>query len=334
MSKSVRGANNKDPYLEGFELHSKETGISIAEILGLRDNQQDAVFSGRLADGCRAVTNPTEFFKDTINNVVEGHTTCNNGTTLCSAIITPPASERGLPQITTANLGDSRASLIIKYKKQSRTEYVSISLTEDHTPNLERIQKYISDNGGVVIKNRVLKHSSLPKGLSEMIALRYLPSMGVAATIGDAQILKATEDGIPEEDLIPEKDFIVRTPDIWTHNLFQIYQDLKIDPSLVEDVDLLITCDGVWERDKIYNDFSYKLGGNNTLSLHPTAKTANSESLSSLKEKFDQFSQKKNPKHKSFSDFVVTQAYEKGSGDNISAIEIPLIKDFPGSLRP
>lgn len=271
-----------------FNKQSKTNGISVAETLGRRSSQQDAMFVGYV-DG-DAKTKPRSFLKNTIATIEKNHKECGAGTTLCSAIVQKDGDDA---KINIANLGDSRAALIIKYKDASNhIQYRSIVLTEDHDLSVDRVSSHIKDNGGRINGGRV-------NG-----------SLNMGASIGDRSTLDAYNG----------KDCLLRDPDIFSYKLSSIYKKIGISPDSVEDVDLLVSCDGVWDlngKKGMSADHEIYSSGSGFKIKKPDSSTVR---MSDVKREFDNHG-----KGQSFSQYLIDYSYEQGSGDNISAITVPLI---------
>ncbi len=283
--------------LEGPRLADEKTGISFSEILGVRyDLQQDAAFVGSLDEKSEAVQNPELFFKSTIKDIADKHQDYQQGTTLCSAIVIPKNNSF---HISTANLGDSRASVIVKYQEGSETKYQSVSLTHDHSLNREDVKHHIITEGGRIEGGRVNKDG-----------------INMGASIGDKSTWSIKER---------KKNCLITEPDILEYDLNKICLDLKIGAESVIDVDLVVACDGIFDKivdDSHFDDVPLPTSINNILSS-----ILGHTKLSGIKSGFDKLKKDQKKSYTSFSDYLVQTAYQIGSTDNISAIHIPIIQE-------
>ena len=332
--------------MEGISGKSASTGASLCEILNGRTSQQDAMFFGTLGDG-EAIDNPKEFYKKTLRSAVEEHQECENGTTICSAIVKP--NKGGLPTITTANLGDSRASLIVKYNtatkgQEANYQYKSVSLTEDHSLDVPRCSQAIRDAGGKITEcievtigddmqvidlrdnEYGLKSRNLYSGGDEDLiedvnnklnkrglklnirprSVRVDDNLKLAAAIGDS--------------ITPS---VMKAPDIWEHDLSRIYRDLSIDPNQVEDVDLIVACDGLWDATHDANRYTSTDGNDRKFSNNGSYPN----SLAHKKCNYDahQTNTKSRFFGQSFAQFATYTSVSDENKDNISVIHVPLI---------
>ncbi len=303
IGRGKKGKNRSN--FDGFSQVSTDArapGISSSEILGSRyRTQQDATFVGTLAPTHAAVAGTKKFFENAVAALVSAHSTCNNGTTLCSTVVTPATSGEKFPKITTANLGDSRASIVIKYKDLSgTTQYTSVSLTEDQDPKTTRFAKLVRSNGGTISKNKVVSGTSI--------------FLGVAGAIGDQ-----------------EATGLIRIPEVWDHDITSICGRLGITATSVEEIDLVQTCDGVWETGLIKNNHKLTNKSRNTAAAiladdtKATPKLSSTQkTLAALKQEFDELDETIKNKYESFSNYVTFAAYHAKSTDNISVIHVPL----------
>ncbi|HLD76865.1 MAG TPA: PP2C family protein-serine/threonine phosphatase, partial [Rickettsiales bacterium] len=195
-------------------------------------------------------------------------------------------------QITTANLGDSRAVLVVSSKKMARN--VAICLTEDHKPDLLRVRTYVESKGGRVLLGRV-------NG-----------GLAVGAAIGDRLV-------VGEE----QEDCLLRIPDIWQYNLSQYLKDLGFESCDDVTVDLITSCDGLFEEG-ITVDYERFLDKDNTIHNGYVAGQGVSiaEIISDWRE--NKAIQRVSP---NLADYLTNKAISYGSGDNISAIVVPLIEN-------
>jgi hypothetical protein len=282
-----------DPEKEGIASQSNPPyKITIAETIGGRPHQQDAIFVGEVQNKL-ATKDPAEFYRRTLPAIIDDHKTCKSGSTLSSAITNRNAD--GSINITTANLGDSRVAVTLKYKKNGVVGYRSILLTEDHKPTLARVNAHIKGQGGSIsTKGRV----------NSMLA--------VGGAIGDASVL------------IEEKDCLLRTPDIWIFNS----QNFLKSGEILEDLDLIVGCDGLWDRKDhssriMSTDAEFVLEGDK---LTLKQNTTHISHLTNLRKEFDVLTDKSTYRD-NFAYFLQQKAIDGGSTDNISASNITLVSE-------
>ena len=286
-----------------FAIESKNSDykITIAETIGKRPHQQDAIFVGEVEDKI-AKENPAEFYKKKLPAIIDDHKECKSGSTLSSAITKRKAD--GTIDITTANLGDSRVAVVLKYKNKKNGEfgYRSILLTEDHDPNLKRVKDHILKNGG-----KISYDGRVGDG-------KYRNGVNIGATIGDNSV----------NESVGGKNCLLRTPDIWNFNS----QDFLQSGETLEDLDLIVGCDGLWERN---TDFTRIMATDTKFVLEggePTQKPDNQSlrfsHLTNLRKEFDDL-QSKSLYRNNFAYFLQQKALENGSKDNISASNITLV---------
>lgn len=352
LSKKQEEQQLKELESEGFSGKSEATGISFCEILSGRDSQQDAMFVGVLGDP-EAVNNPAEFYQGILTRMEKEHRECNHGTTICSAIVKPSATKGGLPTITTANLGDSRASLVIKYNasadvKNPDYQYKSVSLTEDHSLDVLRCRQKVELAGGRITDCIHVKFDGVEEKMSIDLSKNNYGLKPRKEYSRDGEFVNdiheklkifgtiAADKGIePQGVRVGDKlklaaaigdsavGGIMKTPDIWEHNLAQIYRDLKIDPDQVEDVDLVVACDGLWDVTDQTNKYTSKDGRG----LEFVESVGEIRSVASAKWNYDVFQTRPASDHygKSFAEFLTYGAPSEKNEDNISVIHVPLI---------
>ncbi|MDX2082635.1 MAG: hypothetical protein SFV53_01425, partial [Rickettsiales bacterium] len=297
-------SNNTVKAISGL---STERGISVCEAANLKrggqgrnSNQQDAFFVGTVeAD---VASNPEKSFAESLKPIIEKYDNFECGTTLCSAIATPDG--KGGVNITTANLGDSRAAVVVKYlHKDSNGDekigYRSILLTEDMSPKTKRFANQVIEKGGIIYGDRVNGDSA------------------TAGSIGDSDI-----KGLNKESAL------IRNPEVWQINSERFFSSSQ--ETLLE-LDLIVSCDGLWE----YNltcDFSYYKEKSTDTDIKFRELNASSEKrLSNLKKTYDKQTESEKQKQ-SFADYLVAHALKSGSRDNITAISVPLISETEGVL--
>lgn len=273
-----------------FDKYSSASGISMSEILGSRTSQQDAMFVGYVNNE-DAVKFPKKFLKKSIGEIESFYKDCNNGTTLCSAIVQKDGDDT---KITIGNLGDSRTAVVVKYKdsKTGNVEYKSILLTEDHDLTLDRVKNHIRSNGGVIKGGRV-------NG-----------KLNMGAAIGD-------------KNVVGDKDCLLRTPDIFEYKLSDLYNSLLITASDVMDLNMVVSCDGMWDlgsKKGLQADYVATIGSDGKQKLEKKESANNPQhKLSNVK--------KSHTTNESFATYLTKYAHYNGSEDNISVIDIPLVKN-------
>ncbi len=285
-----------------FAIESKNSDykITIAETIGPRPHQQDAIFVGEVENDL-AKKNPAEFYRTNLPAIIDDHKECEHGSTLSSAITNQNAD--GTIDITTANLGDSRVAVVLKYKNKKNGEfgYRSILLTEDHKPNLKRVKDHILKNGGEISDDGRVGSGKLGNGVN------------IGATIGDNSV----------NESVGGKNCLLRTPDIWNFNS----KDFLQSEETLEDLDLIVSCDGLWERSHRKNrtmstDAEFVLEDNKLKLKQNTER--NTSNLTKLRKEFDDLADKSTYKN-SFAYYLQQKALEGGSIDNISASNITLV---------
>lgn len=294
-------------------------GISVAETIGERDSQQDTIFVAKVKnEGARL--NPKAFYEREVAATVDRHRACTSGTTLCSAIVTPPSEEdvkadRTFPKITVANLGDSRAAIVAKTKDG---RYISIILTEDHDLNVPRIRDHVERSGGSVAPipedpaktPRVVYHS--PSGA--------YPTLNMGAAIGDCGALGA--DG---------RHVLMTAPDIFEYDL-NAFPFVTVDPDgnrvevlpkdKIQELDLIISCDGLYDVEgsrKLSADFKAQKMDRGIAFCQD--KVEGAEGLSEIKKGFDEESTGEFSFAAALQDFALSE----GSRDNISIACVNLV---------
>ncbi|NBV07102.1 MAG: hypothetical protein EBS06_07725 [Proteobacteria bacterium] len=276
------------------DIHKSAKGFSFAEIKGRRKTQQDSGFIG-FTNNQEAKQNPAEFLSDATIASEKQHKECKNGTTICSAIVKEN-------EITVANLGDSRAALIIRHKGIFRDRFTSILLSEDHDLSIPRVAKQVKEKGGSITED---KGSLVVNGKLTMGG-----SIGDKATIGQGQ------------------DCLIRKPDIFQYNLSELYQKTGINPEKVIDVDLIVSCDGLWdlkkaspEYVKVKTDFEFKIDDKGEQKLKQNYFSSFLENISKVKK-----SHLKKP-NVGLATVAAEKSFNKGSKDNISVAHIAIIAE-------
>ncbi len=268
----------------GFYGVDTRTGIEIADLVG-RANQ-DAVFVGVV--GRDVAEDSEKFYKTAVPEIVRSYKAQENGSTLCSAIVKRVTTEdgRGDVEITTANLGDSRAVLVVEYNDGSKE---AICLTEDHKPDLSRVEKHIKGNGGQVID------------CGTSLGFRVNGYLAVGGAIGDDSVRQLNTIDKTRNPLVTE-------PDIWRFNLSEVVDATKT----VKTAKLVVCCDGVFDG-SIAVDKEMKFGDNG-LRMYPKKRLEKHESLAdvvfSLNEAID-----------------VADRARRGSKDDISLAVVPLVEN-------
>lgn len=254
---------------------SADGNFTQASSVHARDSQQDALLVG-IVENENAKKNPQAFMKREIKGIVKRHKKYTNGSTLVSALVT---NENNELKITTGYLGDARAAVVVKYQKGGVEHSRSILLTEDHHPSLERVKTNIESQGvsGSVFNGRV-------NGLSG--------SLGTGGAVGDSEF------------------HLLRDPDVHT---FKVADFLETGEELI-DLDLVVSCDGLWENDGLVTDQKYK----KTASGEWKKVAVTTDGKKTLTACRDQAGG-------NFADHLLDEAKEF-SGDNISVVTASIIK--------
>jgi len=245
------------------------------------------------------------------------------GSTLCSAICRKIVNEKGEEdvEIIVANLGDSRASLLVRHEDLTYRSYL---LSEDHSLECDRIKNFIIKSGGSIFYDgccfRVTGETPLNMG----------------ASFGDGKI-----------------PFLKREADIWCFRLSTFLQKGENLSNI--SANLIVSCDGLFEQlDEEGRYFSIGMneearaivddGGNVVKALfYETNKIIPEHDgivfhMSWLKERFD-LEQSMDEgfvlgeKFYNFAEFLMHVAFFGGSGDNISLINVPLVANNEIAVR-
>jgi len=246
---------------EGPNLSTDDNFVQIAEIQGKRPSQQDVIFVG-LVGNEELKSDPKNFLKAKLTQISEDHKHHFNGTTACAAVAVPVEKDGARTvKITTANMGDSRAFILIVVKKPGgEISCRQKLLTQDHTA--EYYKNHIESHGGVIVNGRI-------NGLA------------MGSSIGDYRVGMVVKEGSVQ-------DCCVRAPEI---KEFYLADFCKEGEELLS-AEMLVTCDGFWEKSKLDFVMRHKL-----------------ESL-------------KNPNERNLTKAMVDSAFDQGSTDNISASKL------------
>jgi len=278
-----------------FSKSTQQGYISLSEKKGRRESQQDSGFIGILPN----VSGPQDaekFLQETIEASELKHKSCLNGTTVCSAIVSGE-------YITVANLGDSRAALIFRYKGVLRDRYISVLLTQDHDFDVPRVRNYVENKGGII---------SFDRG-AELVNQRL--EMGGA--IGD--------DGVRMESK-NNQDCLIRKPDVFHYNISDLCEKIGIKQEKIIDLDLVLSCDGLWNFNrKIDPNFSrMKCNFKAYIDENGEQKLTKNLTASFRDNLFDIKKSHLRNKELSFADIASEHALKKGSRDNVSVAHIAL----------
>ena len=293
--KNLSASHHQDKEKNDFDKAAEAGNFSLSERVGRRKTQQDSEFIGIVTED-KALKNPGQFLQEAIVASESKHKKCYNGTTVCSAIIKED-------NIAVANLGDSRAALIFRYRGRLRDRYISVLLTQDQDLSLPRIERYVTQNGGKI---------SLDLG---SLVVNGILTMGGA--IGDYKTVLNSET---------PRDCLIRKPDIFHYNIADLCAEIGIKPKKIIDLDLVVSCDGLWD---------FKKGSENYVKMKTNFEAYIDESgQQKLKQnRFASFADnlfdvKKahlaNRDRVSLACVATNHAYAKGSKDNISVAHIAL----------
>ena len=291
-------------------------GIEICEVQGKRNEQQDTIFVAKLGSK-RAIRSPSKFLSKAIKKIVERHQNCPAGSTICSAIINPAGEEylqegKFLPKVTLANLGDSRAAMIFRFRNGENIRHVSLILTEDHSLDVERVRKQVEDNGGEIVTNS--------SGSLRVVNNESCPSLNMGAALGNCN-LKSNQAGISP---------LMNKPDLFTYDVNTMVNHFMSPNEVVEAADLILACDGLYdlllpaaEKFQVATlaaDYQAKITGE-TLTFHEVVVGDEMPHLSKLAQDFyNRGSQG------SFAAELVDTALKFNSSDNISVARIKLME--------
>ena len=278
-----------------FSKSDQQGYISLSERKGKRPSQQDSGFIGILPN----VSKPEDaekFLQETIAASELKHKTCLSGTTVCSAIVSGE-------DIIVANLGDSRAALIFRYKGALRDRYISVLLTEDHDFDVPRVRNHVKDEGGdikALEKNKVV--------YKEVVLVNGILNMG--GSIGDNAVTIKTENN---------QDCLIRKPDVFHYNISDLCEKIGIKQEKIIDLDLVVSCDGLWNfNGKMKCNFKAYIDEEGKQKLRKNITASFCDNLFDIK--------KSHIEHKgcSFADIASEYALKKGSSDNVSVAHIAL----------
>lgn len=301
-------------------------GISIAETVGERASQQDAIFVANVGNR-EACADPKGFFERKISEIVDRHKACESGTTLCSAIVTPPSEEdlkagKTFPKITIANLGDSRAAIIAKTKDG---RYISIILTEDHDLRVPRIVSHVESLGG-----KIAAIPEDPAGMPRVVYHHPIdpphPTLNMGAAIGDCHALGVdgrhvlmTKPDIFEYDL-NSFPFVVMLPDG--------YRQEVLPKDQIQEFDLIVSCDGLYDVSglrKLAADFRVHKTDVGIAFLNDNAERT--KGLSEIKKAFDEERGGEDGGKISLAKALQDLALSECSSDNISIACVSIVSE-------
>jgi serine/threonine protein phosphatase PrpC len=278
-----------------FDKSDKQGCISLSERKGRRKDQQDAGFIGILPN-IRGSQDAKNFLQEAIVASESKHKSCFHGTTVCSAIVSGE-------DIAVANLGDSRAALIFRYKGVLRDRYISVLLTQDHDLDVPRVRNYVENNGGTI---------SFDRGVE---VVNQILEMGGA--IGDNIVLNESKN---------KKDCLIRNPDIFHYNISDLCEKIGIKQDKIIDLDLVVSCDGLWNfNKKIDPNFSkMKCNFKAYVDENGEQKLRKNLTASFRDNLFDIKKSHLINKERSFADIACEHALKKGSRDNVSVAHIAI----------
>jgi serine/threonine protein phosphatase PrpC len=315
-----------------FDKHEKDfivsiDGISIAETVGERASQQDAIFVANVGNR-EACADPKGFFERKISEIVDRHKACESGTTLCSAIVTAPSEEdlkagKTFPKITIANLGDSRAAIIAKTKDG---RYISIILTEDHDLRVPRIVSHVESLGG-----KLAAIPEDPAGTQRVVYHHHpinppYPTLNMGAAIGDCHALGV--DG---------RHVLMTRPDIFEYDLNSFpfvvvlpdgYRQEVLPKDQIQELDLIVSCDGLYDVSglrKLAADFRVHKTDVGIAFLNDNAERT--EGLSEIKKAFDEERGGEDGGKISFAEALQDLALSECSSDNISIACVSIVSE-------
>ncbi len=321
MSRSVFSDFGSVPDKNAHDFSVSVDGISVAETIGKRDSQQDTIFVAKVRNK-EACATPKAFYERVVEEAVHRHKDCENGTTLCSAIVTPPSEEdlkagKTFPKITIANLGDSRAAIVAKTKDG---RYISIILTEDHDLKVPRVRKHFDDCGGEIGFSS--ESSRTPRAVCRSAAKPIL--LGMGAAIGDCNA-RGT-DGCHA---------LMTEPDIWEYDLnafpFVVvlpggYRQEVLPRDQIQELDLIVSCDGLYDVSglrKLAADFRVCKNDAGTAFFNDNSEKT--EGLSEIKRAFDDEHGEESGSKISFAAALQDLALSELSNDNISIACVNLV---------
>ncbi len=281
---------------------SQGHNISLCIKQGNKPNQQDSGFVGILPNFDKQ-KNAEEILREAIKKTESNHKECLKGTTICSAIISNQS-------IVVANLGDSRAAGIFKVKGFFGDRFISVLFSQDHDFSVQRVRKYVKERGGII---------SPDKGID---VVNKKLEMGGA--IGDLSVI---EEG--------KKDCLIRNPDILSFDLESLCKKIGIKKSDVIDLDLMVSCDGLWnlKNGKMKCDFEVDVKENGEQELKNKAsyfsKFSFRKNLSDIKKSYNSYLKKigSEKEIESFANFACQYALKNGSRDNVSVAHLTYFKN-------
>lgn len=274
--------------------------INIAETQGYRPSMQDAILAGYARDR-KALENPEDFLEETLGEISAALKDCRHGSTACGAIARKTAADN--LEITLANLGDSRATLIIRHKNG---DYEAISLTEDHSLESPRIRAFVTSHGGTI---------------NEVDGVLRLNNLNMGGALGDCEIGPG----------------LLRGADILHYQL----KDFLRAGETMDDIqaDLVLACDGLFDLGDKKDSMGYTRGlemkhvSGGIVTDFPAGKAGFEADgipfhMARLKYLFDRLTPVDAKRFDSFAQYLVYVALTHGaSSDNISVVHVPLVDD-------
>ena len=280
---------------DDFSKSTQQGYISLSERRGKRQSQQDSGFIGILPNVSNS-QDAEKFLQETIAASELKHKSCLYGTTACSAIVSGE-------DITVANLGDSRAALIFRYKGRLRDRYISVLLTQDHDFDVPRVRNYVEDRGGEVIFHR---GADVVNGILEM-----------GGAIGDYSVVMKSKNN---------QDCLIRKPDVFHYNISDLCEKIGIKQEEIIDLDLVVSCDGLWNFNRKSDpnfsrmkcNFKAYIDENGEQKLRKNLTASFRDNIFNIKKSH------LSNKERSFADIASEYALQKGSLDNVSVTHIAL----------
>jgi serine/threonine protein phosphatase PrpC len=197
---------------------------------GRRDYQHDAVGVVAQADNILLANDPAQFFKQAFTAVVDEYSKCISGTTLC-AVSVMSLENKGRPdlRITTANIGDSQAHLVLwsRDENSGKMQFEVNELTEPHDFNNEKVLQYVKKQGGTV-------------EVSSGGVLRVNHGLNMGGAIGDYDNAMSIKD----REL---RDCLYREPDVKTRFLSDFFLE-----QIPQNAVIILASDGFREGQEPY----------------------------------------------------------------------------------
>jgi len=204
-----------------FHLTRADKKLQASREAGPKPNQDVGVVG--YVHNQELLQNPRVFFENNLPKIVKNHQDCVTGATLCVALaerLQKDAAETF--KITTAHLGDSRAALVLKVKKDDTIIYKQALLTKDHTALFCR--EHIENQGGMIAPRSDFSYT-------------VNDSIPIGGVIGDHRSGLVFKDG-------KFRDVYLRTPTI---SEFYLADFCEAGEELLN-ADLVVSSDGLWEK--------------------------------------------------------------------------------------